>query len=104
MARLGPSFWVMTCAMEATDPLSSISLPNSAPSRNKREKLPDEARGTTHEGLGPVRQQRLAGEAGGDEGGDRRQQQRAPAPKCQPDEQAEAEQDAEQTHASDASR
>ena len=32
--RLGPSLTVMKLAMALTDPLSSISLPNSAPSRN----------------------------------------------------------------------
>ena len=34
MARCGPSRCVMKLAIAATEPLSSISLPNSAPSRN----------------------------------------------------------------------
>ncbi len=34
MARCGPSVAVIQRAMEATAPVSSISLPNSAPRRN----------------------------------------------------------------------
>ena len=34
IARPGPSFSVMNCAIAETDPESCINLPNSAPSRN----------------------------------------------------------------------
>ena len=88
----------MKLAIAATEPLSSISLPNSAPSRNSGKNCAMKARGAAHEGLRPVGQQRLAGEQRRDQGRQRRQQQHAPAAEGERDQQAEAEQDAEKSH------
>ena len=92
MARRGPSVRVIALAIAVTEPLSPISLPNSAPSRN-REELGEEARRAAHEGLGPVGEQRFAREGGRDRGRDRGEQQHAPAPIGERDQQCEADED-----------
>ena len=85
----------MKFAIAATEPLSSISLPNSAPSRNSGKNCARKPAALRHEGLGPVGQQRLAGEQRCDQGRERRQQQHAPAPEGERDQKAEPDQDAE---------
>ena len=79
----------MKAAMADTDPLSSISLPNRAPSRKigkngmmKRAALP-------HEGLRPVGEQRLPSQSCREDGGGGSEQKHAPAPIRQPDEETE---------------
>jgi hypothetical protein len=54
IARPGPNRSVMNPAMAETEPLSSISLPKSAPSREQREELRDKTRSAVHESLRPV--------------------------------------------------
>ena len=84
-----PSRSVMNRATAVTEPLSSISLPNSAPSRNIGKNCARKVRGAAHEDLRPVREQRLAAKGGGDQRRGRRQQQHAPAAKGEPDQQRE---------------
>jgi hypothetical protein len=71
-------------------------LPNSAPSRNSGKELRQKACRADHEGLGPVREQRLVGKQRRDRSGERREQQHAPAPKGERDQQAEPNQDPEE--------
>jgi hypothetical protein len=63
--------------------------------QEQRKELRNEACGRTHEGLGPVGEQWIARESRRDQCRDGRQPEHAPAAKSQPDEQSEAEQDAE---------
>ena len=66
--------------------------------QKQREELREEGRRAEHEGLGPARQQRLAGECGGEQGRRGSEQQYAPAAQRQPDQQRQAEQDPDQAH------
>ena len=91
IARRGPSFSVMNLAIAATEPLSSISLPNRAPSRKIGKNCAIKRDRAVHEGLRPIGEQRLAGESGGDQRGAGGEQQDAPAPIRQPDEEHEAD-------------
>jgi hypothetical protein len=53
---------------------------------------------TAHEGLRPVGEQRFAREGGGEERCGRREQQDAPSAIGEPDQQTEAEKDADEPH------
>ena len=91
----------MKRAMVLTEPQSSISLPNSAPSRNSGKNCATKPAALLMKVCGPVRQQRLAGER-------RRDQRRRPAPAAARSSRdrrsqissAEADEDAEQSHGS----
>ena len=87
-ARPVPSFSVMKRAMTSTEPLSSMSLPNKAPRRNSGKNCARNCARASHEGLGPVGEERLACGSGRDQRRGRRQQKNAPAAIGQPDEQA----------------
>ncbi len=65
-----------------------------------RKELRHELRRASHEGLRPVREQRLAREHRGDQRRSRRQQQHAPAAIGEGDQKAERDQNAEKSHAS----
>ena len=67
--------------------------------QKNREELHDELRRARHEGLRPMRKQRLAGQGGREDRGGRREQEHAPAAVGEPDQQPERDEDAEEPHA-----
>src|SRR5262249_15240665 len=73
-------------------------FPEQRAEQEDGEELREESRGAGHEGLRPVREQRLARERGGGEGGERGEQQHAPASVRKTYEEREREQDADESH------
>src|SRR5262249_45215971 len=67
--------------------------------QKQRKELRQEGGGAAHEDLRPTRQQREAGEDRGNQRTGGREQQHTPAPIGEPDQQGEAGQDAEKSHA-----
>ncbi len=63
-ARRAPSVRVIASAIAVTNPLSSISLPNSAPSRKFGKNCIRKRDALLMKGLGPVGEQGLAREGG----------------------------------------
>ena len=64
--------------------------PGMGTEQKQREELREEGCRAEHEGLGPARQQRLAGECGGEQSRRGSEQQHAPAAQRQPDQQRQA--------------
>ena len=89
----------MNCAIALTEPLSSISLPNSAPSRNSGKNCARNCAALPMKVWVQCASSGSPAKAAATSAAGRRQQQHAPAAKGEPDQQGEAEQDAEQAHA-----
>ena len=92
----------MKSAIDETEPESLHQLSKQSAEEKYRKKLREKPRGASHEGLRPVREQRLPGEGGRDQGRRGRKQEHAPAAKGEPDQQPKANQNAGEPHASDA--
>ena len=90
-------------AMASTEPLASISLPNSAPRRKIGKNCANKAGCVAHEGLRPVCQQRLACQERSNQGAQRREKENAPAPIGEPDQQTKSDQDSDDTHCASSS-
>ena len=101
MARFCPSRFVMNFGNDGYRTAILHQFAEERTEQEKRKELRQKACRTSHEGLRPVRQQRLPAEQCGDKRGGRRQEEDAPAPEGEPDEEAESDQDAEEPHASD---
>jgi hypothetical protein len=65
-----------------------------------REELDDEASGAPHEGLRPMGEQRFSGQSGGENRRSRSEQKNAPTPVGEKDQEAETDENAEKSHAS----
>ena len=88
----------MNCAIAPTDPLSSMSLPKSAPRRNSGK---NDARNPAAEPMNVCVQCASSGSPAarrGDQPRRRREDEHAPAAERQPHEDAQAEQDAGEAH------
>ena len=73
-------------------------LAENSAEQEQRKELRQEAGRATHEGLGPMGEQRLPCGGSCEQGRSWGQQQHAPAAKSQPDEQRQTEQDAKEAH------
>ena len=82
-----PSRSVMKLAIAVHRAAVVHQLAEQRAEQEQRKELRQELRRAAHEGLRPVRQQRLARERGGNERGGRREQQHAPAAVGEPDQQ-----------------
>ena len=85
----------MKLAIAATEPLSSISLPNSAPSRNSGKNCARKPAALSMKVWVQWASSGSRENSAAIKAGERRKQQHAPAPEGERDQQAEPDQDAE---------